>query len=135
VSLPADPPDYVWPELTAVLAIHDEQIAEHGGLAGLRDTGLLEGALNRPRHHATYGNPDIAQLAAVLAHGIATSHAFLDGNKRTSVVTAELFLELNGYAVTADDADIVATWLALADDRVDEDMLADWYRERITPIP
>lgn len=133
MSSPADPPDYVWPQLTAVLAIHDEQIAEHGGSAGLRDGGLLESALERPKFYLSFADPppDIAQLAAILAHGLAANHPFVDGNKRVSAVTAETFLELNGYTLTANDADIVATWLALADGQIDEDMLADWYRERI----
>ena len=98
----------------------------------MRDAGLLDGALNRPLNHLAFGdNPDIAHLAAVLAHGLATSHPFLDGNKRVSAVVTELFLELNGYELAADDSDIVLTWLALAAGERDEEAMATWIRERI----
>ncbi len=120
---------YVWPTIAVVLAIHDEQIAEHGGSAGLRDRGLLEAALHRPQAHIAYGgNPDIAHLAAILAHGLARSHAFVDGNKRVSAVVAELFLELNGYVLTAEDSELVATWHAMAAGQMDETTLANWIR-------
>ena len=123
---------YVWPVLPVVLAIHEELIAEHGGRPGVRDAGLLESALKRPLNHLAFGHkPDIAYLAAVLAHGVATSHPFIDGNKRVSAVVTELFLELNGYDLVADDSDIVLTWLALASGERDEETLAKWIRERI----
>jgi death-on-curing protein len=124
--------EYIWPTLAVVLAIHDEQLAEHGGSSGLRDAGLLDGVLNRPVHHLAFGdNPDIAHLAALLAHGLASGHPFIDGNKRTSFVVTELFLELNGYELTADDASAVTTWIALAEGDIDEAALAAWIRERI----
>lgn len=124
--------DYIWPALAVVLAIHDEQIAEHGGSSGLRDAGLLDGALRRPPNHLSFGDdPDIAHLAAVLAHGLVTNHPFVDGNKRTSFVATELFLELNGHELTADDVDVVTTWLALAEGGIDEETLASWIREHI----
>jgi death on curing protein len=124
--------DYVWPALAVVLAIHDEQIAEHGGTAGLRDAGLLDSALHRPLHHLSFGeDPDIAHLAAILAHGLASNHPFLDGNKRTSFVVTELFLVLNGYELTANDAEVVSTWLSLAAGDLDEEALATWIKERI----
>jgi death on curing protein len=123
---------HIWPALAVVLAIHDQQIAEHGGKPGLRDAGLLEGALNRPLNHLALGhNPDVAHLAAVLAHGLVTSHPFLDGNKRVSAVVTELFLELNGYELTADDSEVVLAWLALAAGERDEDAMAHWIREHI----
>ena len=128
--------EYVWPALAVVLAIHDEQIAEHGGSGGLRDAGLLDGALHRPLHYLSFADdPDIGLLAAVLAHGLVTNHPFVDGNKRTSFVVTELFLELNGYKLIADDADVVTTWLALADGSIDEKVLAIWIGERIKLTP
>jgi death on curing protein len=123
--------DYIWPTLAVVLAIHDEQIAEHGGPVGLRDAGLLSSALHRPLHHLSFADPDIAQLAAVLAHALITDHPFVDGNKRTSFVVTELFLDLNGHELIAGDAEVVSTWLSLADGTLDEETLASWIREHI----
>jgi death on curing protein len=124
--------EYIFPTFAVVLAIHDQQIAAHGGKTGLRDAGLLRAALDRPLNYLAFGgNTDIAQLAAVLAHGLAASHPFVDGNKRVSVVATELFLELNGYGLVAEDADIVLNWLALAAGERDEEAMATWIRERI----
>ena len=116
----------VWVELDVVLAIHDEQLAEHGGQPGVRDPGLLESALGRPRNQFAYGEPSITRLAASYAFGISRNHPFLDGNKRTSLVVAELFLELNGYELIASDAQCVATFLQLAAGELTEDQLAEW---------
>ena len=116
----------VWVELDIVLAIHDEQLAEHGGQPGVRDPGLLESALGRPRNQFAYGEPSITRLAASYAFGISRNHPFLDGNKRTSLVVAELFLELNGYELIASDAQCVATFLQLAAGELTEDQLAEW---------
>jgi death-on-curing protein len=119
----------------AVLAIHDEQIAEHGGAAGVRDLGLLELALAQPQHLATYDpEADAAGLAAAYAFGTARNHPFVDGNKRTALVVLELFLEINGQSLTADDADCVATMLALAAGELSEDALAEWVRDRSGPV-
>jgi death on curing protein len=115
-----------WVDLEVVLAIHDEQLAEHGGQAGVRDAGLLESALARARDQYAYGQDSIAHLAACYAFGISRNHPFLDGNKRTSLVVAELFLELNGLRLTATDAACVATFLALAAGDLTEDDLAEW---------
>jgi death-on-curing protein len=115
-----------WIELDVVLAIHDEQLAEHGGQPGVRDPGLLESALGRPRNQFAYGNTSITRLAASYAFGISRNHPFLDGNKRTSLVVAELFLELNGYALAASDAQCVTTFLQLAAGNLTEDELAEW---------
>jgi death-on-curing protein len=123
----------VWIELDVVLAIHDEQLAEHGGQPGVRDAGLLESALSRPRHQFAYGQPSIAHLAASYAFGISRNHPFLDGNKRTSLVAAELFLELNGHELTATDAQCVTTFLALAAGELTEGQLADWIAAYSTP--
>lgn len=121
--------DPVWVELDVVLAIHDEQLAEHGGQAGVRDRGLLESALSRPHHQFAYGEPSIVRLAASYAFGISRNHPFLDGNKRTSLVVAELFLALNGYALTASDAQCVTTFLELAAGDTTEEQLAEWIAE------
>jgi death-on-curing protein len=116
----------VWVDLDVVLAIHDEQLAEHGGQPGVRDPGLLESALGRPRNQFAYGEPSITRLAASYAFGISRNHPFLDGNKRTSLVVAELFLELNGYELIASDAQCVTTFLQLAAGELTEDQLAEW---------
>ncbi len=116
----------VWVELAVVLAIHDEQLAEHGGQSGVRDRGLLESALARPRNQFGYGESSITRLAASLAFGISRNHPFLDGNKRTSLVVAELFLMLNGSELVASDAECVTTFLALAAGELSEDELATW---------
>ena len=120
-----------WITVGVALAIHDAQIAEHGGAPGVRDLALLESALARPQNLAAYGKgePDIARLAAVYACGIAQNHLFVDGNKRTSNVVALTFLELNGYALTADDAEQVAVWLRVADGSMKEAELAGWLRK------
>ena len=98
---------WVWIERAVILAVHDMQLAEHGGGGGIRDVNLLESALARPLNLAGYGEPDAAALAAAYGYGISRNHAFIDGNKRTGFVAAELFLRLNGYQLTADDADCV----------------------------
>ena len=116
----------VWIDLEVVLAFHDEQLAEHGGQPGVRDRGLLESALARPRNRFSYGETSIVRLAASHALGISRNHPFLDGNKRTSLVVAELFLELNSYELTATDAQCVTTFLALAAGELGEDQLAEW---------
>lgn len=118
--------DPIWVALDVILAIHDEQLAEHGGQPGVRDQGLLESALSRPRHQLEYGEPSIPRLAASYAFGISRNHPFLDGNKRTSLVVAELFLELNGYALTASDSQCVTTFLQLAAGDLSEEQLAEW---------
>ena len=116
----------LWIDLQVVLAIHDEQLAEHGGQPGVGDRGLLESALARPRNQFSYGETSITRLAASYAFGTSRNHPFLDGNKRTSLVVAELFLELNGYELTATDAQCVTTFLALAAGELGEDQLAEW---------
>ena len=110
-----------------VLAVHDEQLAEHGGLSGIRDLGAVESALARPRNLASYNRcDDIAQLAAAYAYGIARNHGFADGNKRTALVTADLFLMLNGYELSSSPAENVLTILAVADGSLHEEDLAVW---------
>jgi death-on-curing protein len=119
---------WVWIDPSVILAVHDEQIAEHGGSAGLRDRGLLESALARPLNLAAYGKPDHADLAACYGVGIAKNHPFVDGNKRTAFVAVELFLTLNGWKLSASDADVVLAMLAVAAGKIDETGFAEWIR-------
>ncbi len=110
-----------------ILAVHEEQLAQHGGGVGLRDEGLLESALARPVNLAAY-NPeaDAAALAAAYAFGIAKNHPFIDGNKRTAFVAMELFLMDNGYALTASDEDALMMMLRLAAGEMSEAEYAEW---------
>jgi death on curing protein len=119
-----------WLTVEVVLVIHDEQIAEHGGSAGVRDANLLESALARPQQLAAYGDPepDVAALAAAYAFGIARNHAFVDGNKRTSFVVTRTFLALNGYEIQAADTDLLQMWVDLGAGALTEAQLADWLR-------
>lgn len=123
---------WLWIERAVILAIHDMQLAEHGGGSGVRDDNLLESALARPISLAVYGNTDAPALAAAYGYGISRNHAFIDGNKRTGFVAAELFLRLNGYQLVADDADCVFTMLAVASGEVSEDAFATWLRAHTT---
>ena len=125
--------DWIWIESAVIVAIHEEQLAEHGGPAGTRDQGLLESALARPLQLAHSGDPDAAELAASHAFGIARKHPFIDGNKRTAFVAAELFLALNGYRLAAEDADCVTHMLALAGGELDEPSFAAWLRQHLQP--
>ena len=120
---------WVWIDLSVVLAVHDEQVAEHGGSAGLRDRGVLESAL-APLNLAAYGKPDHADLAACYGVGIAKNHPFVDGNKPTAFVAVELFLILNGWKLAASDSDAVIAMLAVASGKIDEIAFAGWIRRR-----
>jgi len=125
---------WTWIEESVVWAVHEAQLAEHGGLAGVRDTGLLASALARPVNLAAYGDADAAALAAAYAFGIARNHPFIDGNKRTAFVCAELFLVLNGVGLLADDAACVSTMLALAGGEMPETEFAAWLRSNASPL-
>lgn len=114
------------------VAAHAEQIAEHGGGEGLRDTGSLDSAMARPMNLVAYGRPDAADLAAAYAYGIARNHPFVDGNKRTAAVVSETFLMLNGYELIATDPEVVVAFLALAAGELSEAEVADWFRQRLT---
>ncbi len=120
---------FVWIDTTVVHAIHEEQLAEHGGSAGLRDQGLLESALARPQNLALHGKPDVAACAAAYGYGLARNHPFIDGNKRTAFVAVELFLVLNGYVLEATDTDCVLTMLGVAEGSIREEAFATWVRE------
>lgn len=123
-----------WVTRSVVFAIHEEQIAEHGGTQGIRDIGLLESALARPQNLAAYGQADIVALAASYAFGLAKNHPFLDGNKRTSYVTTLVFLRINGLDIQADEAERIQLWLDLAAGELTEDKLAEWLRARVVKV-
>ncbi len=115
-----------------ILAIHEMQLAEHGGAIGIRDEGLLESALARPLNRAAYeAKADVAALAASYAFGLAKNHPFLDGNKRTAYVAMELFLADNGFALTASDEESLIAMLNLAAGETSEDDFAEWIRTNI----
>ncbi len=122
---------WVWIEPAVIRAVHEEQLAEHGGAIGTRDVGLLESALARPMQLAAYGEPDVAALAASYGYGLAKNHPFIDGNKRTAFVAVELFLLLNGWELTATDAQCVLGMLAVAAGTLDEVAYAEWIRGHI----
>lgn len=117
----------IWLERRDVEAFHATQIAEFGGLAGLRDAGALESALARPLNLVAYGKPSLFELAAAYAFGIARNHPFVDGNKRTAFVASVVFLEINGRSFLASEEDVVVTFLALAAGEMTEARLAKWF--------
>ena len=120
--------DPIWISAELALAIHSRQLAEHGGADGVRDKGLFESALARPRQHFAYNDPtpDIPALGAAYAFGIAKNHAFLDGNKRTAYVVCRTFLILNGWDMTASREDRYAAFLAMASGDWDESTFTTW---------
>ncbi len=123
---------FVWVLDEVVLALHDEQLAAHGGLSGVRDRGSVESDLARPRNLAAYeACDDIARLAAAYAYGIVRNHGFADGNKRTALVSADLFLMLNGYELVSLPTENVLAILSLAEGTLSEDELTSWFRRNI----
>jgi len=121
-----------WVALEAVLLLHEESIAEHGGLAGVRDLGLFESALARPQNLFAYeGVSDIARLAAAYAAGIARNHPFADGNKRAAFLALGLFVAINGWRLVADKAEATIVMLDLAAGELEEEALAEWIRARL----
>ena len=118
-----------WIERRALELLHDESLATHGGASGLRDEGLLESALARPLNVAAYGSPEVWELAASYVVGLAKNHAFVDGNKRAAFLAVGLFLALNGYRLTAPQADATLTMLAVAAGQMDEATFARWLRQ------
>jgi death-on-curing protein len=123
----------VWLSPQFILAIHDEQLAKHGGSIGLRDPGLLDSALAGPLNPAGYGERDIAELAAVYALAIAQNHPFVDGNKRTAYVALEVFLRLNGCRFIVGDAEAVVMMLAMAAGELPDDEFTAWVRLNTVP--
>jgi death-on-curing protein len=120
-------PVWLFPEL--VIAFHDEQLREFGGPPGIRDSGMLESAIDRPRNKWSYGERDLAALAAAYAFGIAKNHPFVDGNKRAALLSIVTFLGLNGIDFVADNAEAVVIIQGLAAGEIDEDGLARWIRD------
>ena len=116
---------------TIAQAVHDRQLAEHGGLAGVKDAGLLDSAVARPLNKHGYGEDDLCALAAAYAFGIARNHPFADGNKRTAWVMARLFLRLNGVSLSFDKTEAIRMMLSLAAGDMAEAQVAAWFRERV----
>jgi death-on-curing protein len=121
----------VWLPIEVILTIHEEQIAEHGGLPGVRDAAVLDSALARPKNAHAYGEEDACALAALYAAGIVKNHPFADGNKRTGYVACELFLLANGLALTAPDEECIAMTLALAAGEANAESYAAWLRDNV----
>lgn len=123
----------IWIERPLAIAIHERQLAEHGGGTGVRDESLLDSALARPQQLHSYGDPppDLADLAANLAFGLARNHPFVDGNKRTAAVTCETFIMLNDAVLDADDLDLYPHYVALAEGSLSEAEFASWLRVHI----
>ena len=124
----------IWLSKAIVLAMHERLLAEHGGSAGLRDSGLLDSALARPRQLHAYGAPDISDLATAYAAGIIRNHPFVDGNKRTGFMCAWLFLSENGFRLMADEIEVVQVVTLLAASEIDEAAFAAWLRENSEPV-
>ena len=123
---------WIWVDPAVSRAIHDEQLAQHGGAPGVRDEGAFQSAMARPQNLAADDeHADAAALAAAYAYGLARNHPLTDGNRRTALVVCELFLALNGHALAASDAECVETFLALAAGAISEEALAAWIRERL----
>ena len=125
--------EIVWLLEETIIAIHQRQIAEHGGGEGLRDEGLLSSTLARPQNIFAYGKPppDLASLAAAYAYGLARNHPFVDGNKRTALIAARTFLLLNGTNLEAGQDEKFLTFQRLAEGSLTEEELANWIRERL----
>ncbi|TVP55339.1 MAG: type II toxin-antitoxin system death-on-curing family toxin [Gemmatimonadales bacterium] len=123
-----------WPTFSVVLAIHADQISKHGGSAGLRDRGLLESALERPRNRFHYEpDSDLAGLAASYGFGIARNHPFVDGNKRVAFQAMYVFLGLNGLRIESSEEEVVGLVVSLAGGQLDEPQLTSWLRENTVP--
>lgn len=122
----------IWLQRELIIAVHERLIADHGGSSGLRDEGLLESALARPKHQFHYGEPPLAGLAAANAVGIAKNHAFVDGNKRTAFVAAVVFLERNGLHLNASEAEATVAMLRVAEGSMTEKQFTRWLDEHTT---
>jgi death-on-curing protein len=124
-----------WVRADLVYAVHESQLARHGGLDGIHDKNAVESAIARPMQLSTYGEPkpDAADLAAAYAFGLARNHGFSDGNKRTAWVVARVFLADNGINFQFAATDAIRTMEAVTGGLIDEKQLADWFRQRIAP--
>ena len=126
---------WIWLQHEVLIAVHEAQLAEHGGAPGTRDMGLFMSAVSRPQNLDAYGlpdgsAPDVADLAAAYGYGISRNHPFIDGNKRTGFVAVELFLHLNGWVLKASDAECVLTMLSVAAGDITEADFAVWLRRQ-----
>ena len=117
-----------------VEALHVEQLRLHGGATGLRDEGMLESALYRPQQKEAYGQPDLCDLAAAYLYGIVKNHPFVDGNKRTGLAAADLFLYFNGFSLEAEQEDLIQLVTMVASGQIDEDGAAAFFRDHIEPL-
>lgn len=124
-----------WLKEEVIIAVHDEQLVEHGGAEGVRDSGLLSSALARPKNLDGYEMPSVFDLAAAYATGIVKDHPFVDGNKRTGFLAAYMFLALNGWELDAPEANAAAVILELAAGKVDEAQFSVWLKENSVKIP
>ena len=126
---------WIWLNRAVIVAVHEVQLAQHGGAAGVRDAALLDSALGKPLHLDDYGEPppDAAAMAASYGYGISRNYPIIDGNQRTGFVAAELFLRLNGLVLCGDEASCVLTTLAVASGDITEEAFAEWLREHSVP--
>lgn len=125
----------VWITVEDCLSFHDKLLARFGGAGGVRDVGLLESALARPRHLFAHGSPTLFELAALYAHGIVRNHPFIDGNKRSAMLAATLFLEANGLRFSAEEEQAVVQMLALASDAITAEAFARWLEKTCSGRP
>jgi len=123
----------VWVDPLAVTNFHGESLIEFGGSPGIRDPGAIESALARPRNLLAYGAPDLCDLAAAYTAGLCQNHGFVDGNKRTAFLTGFVFLYENGCTILAEQAEVIAAMLSLADHTLDEAGYAAWLRDHTGP--
>lgn len=119
----------IWIRRDVIDTMHDLQLVEHGGAAGIRDEGHLDSALAKPRNKYAYGDTDIHSLAAAYAFGIARNHPYIDGNKRTAFLAAYVFLKINGFHLVASEVAAVQMMLDLASGAIDEAVFAQWLRD------
>ena len=122
-----------WVDRRALVLLHEDSLAEHGGARGLRDEGLLDSALARHLNLGAYGQPDVAELAASYGVGLAKNHPVVDGNKRAAFLAVGLFLGLNGQRLVVDQVDATFTILAVAAGTLDETQFAAWIRQHAVP--
>jgi death-on-curing protein len=125
----------VWMDALDAVVAHDRELAAHGGSAGIRDAGLLESALARPRNIRAYAEekPSLVRLAAAYASGISSNHPFVDGNKRTALLVSFVFLDINGMEINATQEDAYLTILGLAAGEISEDQLTLWFERNTAP--
>lgn len=121
----------VWVLRAVIDALHDMQLVEHGGATGLRDEGLLESALARPKNQFAYGETDLCALAATYTAEIAHNHPYVDGNKRTAFLAAYVFLQINGLELNASEIDATSTMVALASGKMERQEFAEWLRANV----